>query len=68
MTDPMNDPTLLKLIELERRHEVLVAQIIELENLLKRHFEALENLLKRHFEATRVLVTGVPPPPPPPVN
>jgi hypothetical protein len=57
MNDPMNDPTLLKLIELERRLDAMVAQIDE-----------LEGMLKRHFELTRALVTGVPPPPPPSVN
>ena len=57
MNDPMNDPTLLKLIALERRLDAMVAQIVE-----------LEGLLKRHFELTRALVTGVPPSPLPPLN
>jgi hypothetical protein len=57
MNDSMSDPTLLKLIELERRLDGLVTQIVE-----------LEGMLKRHFELTRALVTGVPPPPPPSVN
>jgi hypothetical protein len=57
MSDPMNDPTLLKLIALERRLDGLVTQIVE-----------LEGMLKRHFELTRALVTGVPPPPLPPMN
>jgi hypothetical protein len=55
MNDPMNDPTLLKLIALERRLDGLVTQIVE-----------LEGLLKRHFELTRALITGAPPSVPPP--
>jgi hypothetical protein len=57
MNDLVNDPTLLKLIALERRLDGLVTQIVE-----------LEGMLKRHFELTRALVTGVPPSPPPSVN
>jgi hypothetical protein len=57
MNDPMNDPTLLKLIELERRLDGLVTQIVE-----------LEGMLKRHFELTRALVSGAPPPSPPSIN
>jgi hypothetical protein len=53
----MNDPTLVKLIELEYRLEGMVAEI-----------HKLERLLQRHFALTQALITGVPPSPPPPVN
>jgi hypothetical protein len=52
MTDPMSDPTLVKLIELEHQLEGMVAEI-----------HRLERLLTRHFELTQALITGVPPPP-----
>jgi hypothetical protein len=56
--DPMNDPTLLKLIELQRRIETL-GQLSE----------QLAVIIEQQFAMMRAMLAGeAPPPPPPAVN
>jgi hypothetical protein len=52
-----DDPVLARLDEMNKRLDLSLARLDE-----------LEQLLARYFELTRALRTGVPPPPAPSVN